>query len=369
LNQLEHRKMDTLFPLKGEFRWVKLRESDAISRTDDLKIFGDLVLRNEPMYPGIAQWLKDKVIPGLAKQERVAYLGYEGETPIVSAVVKLGKCAKFCHLWIHEDFRDQDLGQIFFSQMASEIRPFAKEVHFTLPESLWETKKEFFASFGFICAKKSSRQYRRGDTELCCSAKFESVWSTVLGKLPSLVGKFNISGFTLNTGIVLSIRPEFASKIFDSSKTVEIRTRFSKKWTGQKISLYASNPCRSLVGEATVDCVREGHPDAIWNEFEAEIGCTKEQFDDYAGHREKVYAVQLKEVVPYIDAIPVEQISRMLGEELAPPQSYLALEGNKTWASAISLAALMHGAFRRRNSVKQAVNDMLPTTRRTEIPA
>ena len=86
------------------------------------------------MYPGIGQWYSDKVLPGLKTSERIGYVAFEDERPIASAVLKKGERAKFCHLRIHEDFRDLDLGQMFFTQMTLEARHIAKEIHFTLPE-------------------------------------------------------------------------------------------------------------------------------------------------------------------------------------------------------------------------------------------
>ncbi len=69
--------MKTLFPVKGDFRIVRLRETDAIRKSDHLKTFSELVSENAPMYPGIQDWLRSKILPGLKSNERVAYVGYE----------------------------------------------------------------------------------------------------------------------------------------------------------------------------------------------------------------------------------------------------------------------------------------------------
>ena len=37
-----------------------------------------------------------------------------------------------------------------------------------------------FESFGFASARKAGKQYRRGETEMACSAPFETVWSSVV---------------------------------------------------------------------------------------------------------------------------------------------------------------------------------------------
>lgn len=92
-------------PIEKSFRVVRLQEGDVKHRTDHLVTLRNLILQNEPMYPEIGAWVSAKVLPGLRSSERVAFLGYLDEKPVVSAVVKRGATAKFCHLRISEDFR------------------------------------------------------------------------------------------------------------------------------------------------------------------------------------------------------------------------------------------------------------------------
>ena len=132
--------MSNLLKIKNDFRIVRLSELDAEFKTDHIDNLENLVLANEEMYPKIDKWFKKKVIPGIKTSERVGYVGYVYEKPMISAVVKRGKNSKFCHLRINKDFQDNNLGEIFFSVMALEVRKIANEIHFTLPESLWGKK-------------------------------------------------------------------------------------------------------------------------------------------------------------------------------------------------------------------------------------
>jgi hypothetical protein len=169
--------MSAAFFVKENFQIVRLAEGDVRCKTDHLADFEDLILSNQQMYPEIERWYKGKVLPGIKQDERVAFVGYLNEKPAVSAVVKKGNNAKFCHLRINEALRDSHLGEVFFSLMALEIRDLAKDIHFTLPESLWETKGQFFQSFGFRSAELAEAQYRLFYRELACSAAFPAVWS------------------------------------------------------------------------------------------------------------------------------------------------------------------------------------------------
>jgi predicted transcriptional regulator len=340
-------KTDTLFPLATRFRLVELGKVDAQRSTDNLMVLKELIVANQSMYPGIDRWLAEKVVPGLRSTERVAYVAYEDERPIASAVLKLGDKSKFCHLRIHQDFQDMDLGQMFFTQMTLEVRHHAKEIHFTLPESLWCARSKFFESFGFSCATKASKQYRRGDVELACSAPLASVWSAVLSKLPSLLTKFTSEGSPLSNHMLISMKPKYAERILFGSKLIEIRKRFSKKWIGCRAVLYSSRPVSALVGEVTINSVTHGRPTDIWATFESQLDCSYEEFQEYVGSNTQVSAIELKDVTIYGTPVSLRQISYLLNQNLRPPQSYydLRLPNDHVWTKAASFASLMHAGF------------------------
>lgn len=353
LKQYRSQPTETLFSLAPSFRIARLGQAEATGWTDEMGILQELIRRNESMYPAIERWFSEKVVPGLKTGQRVAWVAFEAERPIASAVLKLGRRAKFCHLRIDKDFQDMDLGQMFFSQMAAEARHDAKEIHFTLPESLWSGKYEFFNSFGFSQVIKSVRQYRRTETELSCSAPFSNVWSSVMRRLPLLAAKFTVGGYSLNTKILISIKPKYAGRILAGSKLFEIRKRFSSKRVGYKAVLYSSTPQKALVGEATVCGVTSGNPKAIWKQFGGSLGCSCDEFNRYVGSAAQVSAIELSDVIPYREPLSLAQMSHLVCEDLHPPQSYCDLQlddEQNAWVKAVSVAGLLHGRFTARHA-------------------
>jgi predicted transcriptional regulator len=347
LKQHNHQETESLFPLATRFRIVELGRVDAQRWTDDLAILKELITANQAMYPSIDRWFARKVVPGLRSSERIAYVAYEDDNPIASAVLKLGDRSKFCHVRIHRSFQDMDLGQMFFTQMALEARHRAKEIHFTLPESLWSEKAGFFGSFGFSDPRKAFRQYRHGDPELSCSASLTTVLSNLLEKLPRLVTKFSVGGYSLNNKILISVKPQYAESILAGAKLVEIRRRFSDRWVGCRAVLYASQPLGALVGEATVASVTRGRPADIWANFGPQIGCSWDDFEAYVASANEVSAIELRDVIPYQSPVSVAQVSHLLNTHLRPPQSFcdLKLDDDNPWAQAVSVASLLHGRF------------------------
>ncbi|MGO9011215.1 MAG: hypothetical protein ACLQPN_14025 [Bryobacteraceae bacterium] len=346
--QLNLQESGALFPTTPHFRLVRLGEKDARRVTDDVRTLKNLIVSCEDMYPSIDRWFDNKVIPGLRMCERVAYVAYEGESPIASAVLKRGARSKFCHLRIADGFQDLDLGQMFFTQMTLEARKFAKEVHFTLPESLWCARRPFFEAFGFGCATRAGRQYRAGDPELACSAPLDMVWRAALGLLPQLMSKFAPGGFSLDNRILISVRPKHLDRIIAGTKVVEIRRRFSGRWLGCRAVLYGSHPVKSLLGEATIYSIAQGSPEEIWSRYRAQICADSDEFEKYTNACREVSAIELRDVAPYIVPMPLEDLSRYMQANLRPPMSFcdVGLTGSSAWSSAIAVASLLQGRFR-----------------------
>lgn len=342
------RQAESLFPLRSQFRIARLTTDDAARATDELLALRELVVSTQGMYPSIERWFDAKVVPGLRCAERLAYVAYENENPVASAVLKRSAKSKFCHVRVKDDFQDQDLGQIFFTLMTLEVRHLAKEIHFTLPESLWSRRRHFFQSFGFSSVCDSQRQYRHGDRELACSAPVSSVLSTLLEKVTNLATKFSARGLPLAPKMLMSVRPKYADRILTGEKRVELRRSFSKRWVGSRVAIYASRPTKSLVAQATVGSATRGHPEEIWSEFRHGMGCSREEFDSYVGSAENVWAVELANVAPYTYLVPLAQISALLGRSLKAPQSYCGVNEARggAWATAVSLAGLLHAGCR-----------------------
>lgn len=339
-----------LFPETPHFRIAVLGRDDARRNSYDQQTLRKLLLENEAMYPLIGRWYEEKVLLGMKDRLRVAYIAFLDETPVASAVLKLGNHAKFCHVRVREGFQDKDLGQMFFTLMTFEAkRHIAKDIHFTLPEGLWAERSAFFSSFGFKAAVKSERQYRSGEAELACAAPISVVWANAISRASRLLGQFSVGGFSSSNRLLFSMRPEYAERVFEGKKQVEIRRRFSEKWLGSKVVIYGTQPLAALMGEVTVSGVTCGSPGVIWARFGARTGCSHEEFSEYVGNAAVVYAIELNDATPYLCPLSTYEIAKMIDvDELRPPQSFLELkmEKDSPWARAISVAGLSHGRFR-----------------------
>ena len=65
--------------------------------------------------------------------------------------------------------------------------------------------------------------------------------------------------------ILLSIKPEFANKIFEGTKKFEYRRSIFKNQKVTKVVVYASSPVQKIIGEFEIDYILTGPVQSLWN--------------------------------------------------------------------------------------------------------
>lgn len=327
-----------------DFHIVPVTADDARRETDVLEDLRDLVMATEEMYPCIEKWFREKVVPGLRTGARAGYIGYSQGKPFGSAIVKHGSSAKFCHLRIDESLRENHFGELFFLLLTLEVMQRSEKIHFTLPESLWSDKRGFFESFGFSLDGRCSKWYRASQDELVCSSDIGNVWGRVAKKLPKLQECLSAKGGDAIPDLLFSVSPRYAFQILDGRKTVELRRRFSKKWVGSRMAIYATSPVQAIIGEATIEEADGGAPEDIWARYSDKIGCDWKEFSDYSSGRNRLFAIKLSDINAYKKPIEVKHLNRLMGKKLRPPQSYSTVKETSDWHKAMSVTGLLSRA-------------------------
>ncbi len=318
---------------------------------DKISILRELIRKHEINYPNILTWFDKKVVPGFKYGERIGYIGFANEIPVASAILKLGKRAKFCHLYIDPKHQNYAIGDIFFCQMTIDAKRYAKDIYFTLPERLWTEKINFFKSFGFKNASISTKKYRNSEEELFSTAEFSDVWKYSLEKIQKINAKHAFYKNDIQNGIIISIKPEYAQKIISGEKQVEIRRSFNAKLKGCKAAIYSSKPKQELNGFVTLDKIEKDKPENIWRKYKDKIACTEQDYLAYTKDTEQIFSIHLKNFEKYIGSIPLSQLSYLLDDNLRPPQSYYLLKNNTKWSNAISIIDLMHKKYKISTSI------------------
>ncbi|WP_321375550.1 ASCH domain-containing protein [uncultured Draconibacterium sp.] len=99
--------------------------------------------------------------------------------------------------------------------------------------------------------------------------------------------------------VLLAIKEEFASKIFEGSKKYEFRKSIFKDSRVKTIVVYVSSPVKKVIGEFEIDSVLKEQPENLWNLTKDHAGIKKDFFDEYFENRESAYAIKIKKTVKY----------------------------------------------------------------------
>lgn len=121
--------------------------------------------------------------------------------------------------------------------------------------------------------------------------------------------------------VLLSIKPEFADKIFDGTKKYEYRKSIFKREGIRKIVVYASSPVRKVVGEFAVEDILSDEVEVIWNQTAVFSGISRSFFRSYFKNREKAYAIKIGRVVKYKEARELSDYNISMA-----PQSFVYLK-------------------------------------------
>lgn len=121
--------------------------------------------------------------------------------------------------------------------------------------------------------------------------------------------------------VLLSIKPEFAEKIFDGSKRFEFRRNVFKNRDVRTVVVYASSPISKVVGEFDIEMVIRKELEELWEETKDFSGISKDFYDKYFTGKQEGYAIQVKKTRRYKTAL------NLLDEfGMAPPQSFAYIE-------------------------------------------
>jgi predicted transcriptional regulator len=117
--------------------------------------------------------------------------------------------------------------------------------------------------------------------------------------------------------ILLSIKPEFALKIFNGSKRYEYRRTIFKQGEVKTVVVYASDPVKQVIGEFEIGEILYEEPEVLWAKTKNQSGITRNRFLEYFDNKPKGYAIEVKVAQTYDIPIPLKNL--MVPR---PPQSF-----------------------------------------------
>lgn len=120
--------------------------------------------------------------------------------------------------------------------------------------------------------------------------------------------------------VLLSIKPEFADKIFDGTKKFEFRRTIFKNPNVKNIVVYASSPIQKVVGEFEVEEIITHNPSKLWEITKKYSGISEHYFFEYFADKEAGFAIRIKRPIRYKTPKCIKA-----DYNVSPPQSFLYL--------------------------------------------
>ncbi len=120
--------------------------------------------------------------------------------------------------------------------------------------------------------------------------------------------------------VLLSIKPEYALKIFEGSKKYEYRRNIFKRNDVTTIVVYASDPIKKVIGEFEIDGIIHENPLILWERTSEHAGISKELFMNYFKDKNRGYAIKVKNTKSYDAPLLLDRL--MISY---PPQSFVYL--------------------------------------------
>lgn len=121
----------------------------------------------------------------------------------------------------------------------------------------------------------------------------------------------------MKKSVLMSIKPEFANKIFEGTKKYEFRKVIFKNRDINRIVVYASFPVMKVIGEFMIGEILEMEIDELWKSTAEHSGISKDFFKAYYHGKEKGYAIRVAKVIKYEEPLTLEETFNV-----RPPQSF-----------------------------------------------
>ena len=132
-----------------------------------------------------------------------------------------------------------------------------------------------------------------------------------------------------NELLLISVKPQFAKKIFNGEKTVELRKSAPLKIKeGAYLLIYVTSPVKELWGICRIDNIIKDNPQMLWEKVGKKSGVSKDEFFSYYNETKNAYGLEISNVKHfYENAVKLDCLKTML-PGFSPPQTYRYIEKN-----------------------------------------
>jgi predicted transcriptional regulator len=132
-----------------------------------------------------------------------------------------------------------------------------------------------------------------------------------------------------NNLLLISVKPQYAKKIFKGEKTIELRKSAPlRSGKNSYMLIYVTSPVKELWGICKIENIIKENPKVLWKNFGEQTGISKEEFDNYYKDSINAFGIKLKDVKNLLEhSIDLKKLKEII-PGFTPPQTYRYIDIN-----------------------------------------
>jgi len=121
--------------------------------------------------------------------------------------------------------------------------------------------------------------------------------------------------------LVVSIKPEYAEKIFNGQKTIELRKATPSVSPGDTVIIYCTSPVKAVLGMCKVKEIIKITPARMWVKYQANLGIEQVKYDEYYSSSQHAIGIVLTSVCKFDTQVSLKTIKQIF-PFFQPPQTF-----------------------------------------------
>lgn len=138
--------------------------------------------------------------------------------------------------------------------------------------------------------------------------------------------------------LVVSIKPEFAEKIFNGQKSIELRKSAPNVSPGDIVVIYSTHPVKAVIGICQVKEIIKMQPSLMWSKHNDKLGIDKKRFQEYFFNTSQAVGIVLTAIYRLQESVSLVAIRKMI-PMFQPPQTFRYYNKSKVFKSYIRQTA------------------------------
>lgn len=129
--------------------------------------------------------------------------------------------------------------------------------------------------------------------------------------------------------LVISIKPQYAVKIFSGVKTIELRKSIPQQISkNSSVLIYVTSPVFEIWGTCKIEEIVKDDINIFWEKFGNKTGVSLKEFNKYYENKNNAFGIKLKDIKKYSKNNLSLYKLREIIPGFSPPQTYKYLNND-----------------------------------------